>query len=113
VRSHQFEEALMRRDDEDELEEDVEDEDEEQEDAEDEEAGGSGRLGGFAIGLTLGVLVGAGVALLLAPASGNVTRRRLRRKLDHARELASDGIDELRKRARRELRRRTESAEKA
>lgn len=102
----------MRRDDDDELDEAEADEEEELEEVEDE-SGGSGRIGGFAIGLTLGVLVGAGVALLLAPASGDVTRRRLRRKLDHARELASDGIDELRRRARRELRRRTESADKA
>jgi len=101
----------MRRDDEDELDEDETDEEEELEEA--EASGGSGRIGGFAIGLTLGVLVGAGVALLLAPASGNVTRRRLKRKLDHAREVASDGIDELRRRAKRELRRRTESADKA
>ena len=104
----------MRGDDEDDLDEDAADEDEDEELEEtDAESGGSGRLGGFAIGLTLGALVGAGVALLLAPASGNVTRRRLKRKLDHARELASDGIDELRRKARRELRRRTESADKA
>ena len=103
----------MRRDDDEDLDEAAEDEDEELEDTAEETDMDSPRLGGFAAGLALGVLVGAGVALLFAPASGDVTRRRLRRKLDHARELASDGLDDLRRRAKREIRRRTESLEKA
>lgn len=104
----------MRRDvDADDLDEAEEAEEEELDDATDETATSSGRLGGFAAGLTIGVLVGAGVALLFAPASGNVTRRRLRRKLDHAREIASDGLEDLRRRAKRELHRRAESADKA
>lgn len=66
---------------------------------------GSGRS--FAAGLVLGALIGAGVALLLAPQSGEDTRRLLRRR---ARRLARDArhgygdvkdrVRELRDRAR-------------
>lgn len=45
---------------------------------------------GFAAGLLLGALIGAGVALLFAPQSGEDTRRLLRRR---ARRLASDARD--------------------
>ena len=70
----------MRRDTDDEdLDEDEDVDDEELDEATEATETSSGRLGGFAAGLTIGVLVGAGVALLFAPASGNVTRRRLRR----------------------------------
>lgn len=49
-----------------------------------ESAGGAGR---FVAGLIIGAVVGAGVALLLAPAPGRVTRNRLTR---HARRLRRD-----------------------
>ncbi len=45
---------------------------------------------GFAAGLLLGALIGAGVALLFAPQSGEDTRRMIRRK---ARRFASDARD--------------------
>ena len=44
----------------------------------------------FAAGLILGALIGAGVALLVAPQSGEETRRLLRRR---ARKLAADAQD--------------------
>jgi gas vesicle protein len=61
--------------------------------------GGAGAS--VALGVVIGALVGAGVALLLAPASGNVTRRRLadtgrrlggaaRSTLDQALDTAND-----------------------
>lgn len=42
-------------------------------------AGGSGSLG-FVGGLVVGALLGAGIALLLAPARGEIMRRRLKRR---------------------------------
>ena len=47
--------------------------------AEGDETGGRG-LGRFAAGLICGVVLGAGLALLLAPERGVRTRRRLRRR---------------------------------
>lgn len=61
-------------------------------------------MGGIAIGL----LVGAGVALLLAPESGADTRRVIRRGLRRAGHRGRDAWADLQlelKRARRELRR--------
>ena len=40
---------------------------------------GSARAQGFGVGLLIGALVGAGAALLMAPATGDETRRLLRR----------------------------------
>jgi gas vesicle protein len=102
----------MSRDDDEELEE--VDEEAEDDDDEAEKSGPGGRqLGGFAVGVALGALLGAAAALLLAPASGHVTRRRLRRKLDHAREIAGEQWENLSRRAKREIRRRAEAAEKS
>ena len=70
------------------------------------EVEGVSRAGGFAAGIAIGVLVGAAVALLFAPAQGQVTREKLRRRLDDVREYAEDEFDDLRKRARKELRKR-------
>jgi len=62
---------------------------------------GTGKARTFAAGLILGALVGAGLALLLAPQSGADTRRDLAR---HARRLADetrDRYDEAKRRLRR------------
>ncbi len=64
---------------------------------------------GFLSGLVLGALIGAGVALLMAPQSGEETRRLLKRR---ARRLAADATDryeDLKDRVR-QVRRRAESA---
>lgn len=85
----------MRRDDDDGDDGDYE---------EDEEVSGRGlSSGSFATGLAIGALVGATVALLFAPAPGKVTRKKLKRRLEDARELAEDGIDELSRRAKKEI----------
>ena len=42
-----------------------------------------------------GAVLGAGVALLFAPQSGLETRRQLKRKARHLREMAEDGLEEL------------------
>lgn len=63
--------------------------------------GGDGKARTFAAGLMLGALVGAGLALLLAPQAGAETRRSLARR---ARQLTSDARDryeEARERVRR------------
>lgn len=70
------------------------------------EVEGGSRAGGFAAGIAIGVLVGAAVALLFAPAQGQVTRDTLRRRLGDAREYAEDEFDDLRKKARKEIRKR-------
>jgi hypothetical protein len=62
--------------------------------------------GSFAAGVALGALLGAAVALLFAPASGPVTRTRVRRQLEDAREYVGDEFEDLSKRARKELKRR-------
>jgi gas vesicle protein len=48
---------------------------------------GNGGIRTFAAGLLIGALVGAGIALLVAPSSGEETRRLIRRR---ARRLAVD-----------------------
>jgi gas vesicle protein len=83
------------------------DDDELPDDEETDELPAGGGAGRFAAGLALGALVGAAVALLFAPAPGRVTRRRLRDRLDDARELAQDEFTELSERARKEIRKRT------
>jgi gas vesicle protein len=73
-----------------------------------EKEGGNGGVRTFAAGLMIGALVGAGVALLLAPQSGEETRRalarRARRLADDARERYDDVKHQLR-RAREQRRR--------
>ena len=63
--------------------------------------GGNGRARTFAAGLILGALVGAGLALLLAPQSGADTRRGLSRRARRLAEDARDRYDEARLRVRR------------
>ncbi len=48
----------------------------------------TGNAAGFALGMMVGALLGAGAALLMAPASGDDTRRLLRKK---ARRLSERG----------------------
>ena len=45
--------------------------------------------------LLLGALIGAGIALLYAPQSGEETRRGLKRRLRKVRALAEEKVDEL------------------
>lgn len=52
-----------------------------------------GRAEGFGLGLLIGALVGAGAALLLAPASGDDTRKRLRREARRAYLRGSDAME--------------------
>jgi len=61
-------------------------------------------VGLFGAGLALGALLGAGTALLMAPASGFETRMRLARAGRHASRRAADRWDSLEDRARQAAR---------
>ncbi len=60
----------------------------------------------FITGLVVGALVGAGVALLFAPARGDRVRRRLGHGARALRERARDELEDAARRARREIARR-------
>ena len=68
---------------------------------------GSGRT--LAVGLLLGALIGAGIALLFAPQSGERTRRLLRRRARKVAADAQDRFDDIKHRIR-EARRHGEAA---
>jgi len=53
------------------------------------------QVANFMSGLLLGVVVGAGVALLTAPRPGRKTRRRLKRAAEGVRDTAADRLDQL------------------
>ncbi len=100
--------------DRDEMDQDEhEDLDEGDEVVETTETGNTGRSGtlSFMAGMVLGALVGAGVALLVAPERGAVTRRRLKKFVGRlsadAKEKAEDWRDDVKaelKRRRRQIR---------
>lgn len=54
----------------------------------------------FAVGLLIGVFVGAGLALLLAPASGSRTRQALKRGLRRGRPGLRERLERVRERLR-------------
>lgn len=60
---------------------------------EDHEGGG---LGAFVTGLTIGLLIGSGVALLLAPQSGEVTRKMIEKRARRVGGDVSDRWEDLR-----------------
>lgn len=49
----------------------------------------------FLTGLALGLVIGAGVALLAAPQSGRRTRKRIRRVASGARDTATEQFEDL------------------
>jgi len=63
----------------------------------------------FAVGLLLGALVGAGVALLFAPQSGEETRRLIRKRSRRFANEARDKVDDF-KDSVKKIRRRAEEA---
>ena len=64
-----------------------------------------GRARPFAVGLILGALIGAGVALLVAPQSGEETRRLLRRRAKKLAAGAQDRYEDVKDRIRQARRR--------
>ena len=65
----------------------------------------SGSPGAFMAGVVLGALLGAGVALLLAPDAGPRTRRRLGRGVRSLSDRAIEELDDATRDKRRRLRR--------
>ena len=68
--------------------------------------GGSTRASGFALGLFVGALVGAAVALLFAPGPGRDTRRHLQRRLAGARDRLGERLEDFQDVVRERIRRR-------
>ncbi|MEE8572586.1 MAG: YtxH domain-containing protein [Gemmatimonadota bacterium] len=85
--------------------EDDEEQFEEEELEELEDVGTARGLVGFIGGHMLGALIGAGVALMLAPERGYVTRRRIRTRFEDVRDDAKDQIEDWRGSAEREFKR--------
>jgi gas vesicle protein len=88
-------------------------EDEQEPSVEQDSEGGSG-IAGFAVGVMLGALLGAGLALLYAPDRGERTRRQLKRRIKQLRADAEEGLDRAGERAarvRKELSRRRRKLE--
>jgi gas vesicle protein len=61
---------------------------------------GHGGAKTFTAGLLIGALIGAGVALLFAPQSGEATRRLIRRKAKRISDDAHDRYEDVRHRVR-------------
>jgi gas vesicle protein len=61
---------------------------------------------GFAGGLLLGIVLGAGIALLFAPEQGQKTRGRLRKRMRSLGEDAREGLERAGSHTRKELLRR-------
>ena len=70
----------------------------------DVEARDSGSFASFAAGLMLGAALGAGVALLLAPQTGDEARRLLGRRARRIGDRVTDRMDDLRDDIRRSAR---------
>jgi hypothetical protein len=70
-----------------------------------ETGGRSGTLS-FMAGMVLGALVGAGVALLMAPERGAITRRRLKKLMGRMRNDAKEKVEDWRDDVKAELKRR-------
>lgn len=64
------------------------------------------RGSGLIAGVILGAVIGAGIAMLFSPKSGEETRRELARRARELGDDARDRVGEASRRTRRELRRR-------
>lgn len=94
----------LEENDEELLEEARDDEDISEDEIEDLVTGDrASKLGFFAAGLIMGAVVGACAVWLTAPARGEITRRRMKRRLRDIRDDARDHIDDWRDDARRGL----------
>jgi len=71
------------------------------------------RAGTFLAGLAIGALIGAGVALLFAPQSGEETRHDVSRRAKRVARDARERYDDLRDRVRHARRERREEADEA
>ena len=85
------------------VDEELEDDDLDEDLEEYEEFDGMLGLRGFAAGLVIGALVGAGIAFLVAPERGEVVRKRITRGIRDIQDDARDQLDDWRGDARRGL----------
>ena len=58
-------------------------------------SGGIGQLGNFALGLMTGLIAGSVLGVLLAPHRGGITRKKIRRRMDEARDQVSEAVEDL------------------
>ncbi len=65
----------------------------------------------FLAGFFIGGVIGAGVALLFAPATGRETREYIKRQVGHAFEESKEGVEKLRQIIREEIVKLAESKE--
>ena len=79
------------------------------EEAGDDDEEGGWDTGPFVAGLVVGAAVGAGLALLFAPAPGRTTRRRIRRRIATLEAEAVDRMEDAGKVVRREFKDRKEA----
>ena len=55
----------------------------------------SGRAGSFLEGLLTGLVVGSALGVLFAPHRGDITRRKIRRKVEDTRDRVSEEVEDL------------------
>jgi gas vesicle protein len=60
-----------------------------------ENSDGIGPLESFALGLLTGLTAGSILGVLLAPHRGEITRRKIRRKVDETRDQVNEAVEDL------------------
>lgn len=55
---------------------------------------GIGQLESFALGLLTGLVAGSALGVLLAPHRGQITRKKIRRKVGEARDQVSETVED-------------------
>ncbi len=58
-------------------------------------SGGIGQLGNFALGLMTGLIAGSVLGVLLAPHRGQITRKKIRRKVGEARDQVNETVENI------------------
>ena len=56
---------------------------------------GLGEVGGFLLGLLSGLAIGGAIGLLYAPHRGEIMRRRIKRKVEEAKDQIDEAVEDL------------------